>query len=71
MRIQIYTAIIAYTLVVIIRQKLKIHYSCYEILQILSVTILNKIQLQQLFEESNQQNFKEPRLKQPSLFDLH
>lgn len=70
-RIQIYTAIIAYTLVAIIRQKLKIRHSCYEILQILSITILNKTHLQQLFEVANQQKSKEHRPEQPSLFDLH
>ena len=55
-RIQIYTAIIAYVTVVIIKEELKIKYSNYEILQILSLTLLNKTQLNQLFEQPDLQN---------------
>jgi hypothetical protein len=49
-RIQIYTAIIAYMTVKIMKEKLKITYSIYEILQILSITILNKNEINQLFQ---------------------
>jgi len=44
-RIQIYTAMIAYVSVAVIKEELKIKYSNYEILQILSITLLNKTQL--------------------------
>ena len=57
-RIQIYTAIIAYVTVAIIKEELKIKYSNYEILQILSLTLLNKTQLDQLFEQPDLQTFK-------------
>ena len=50
-RIQIYTAIIAYVTVAIMKEKLKLKHTNYEILQILSITLLNKTQLQQLFQE--------------------
>jgi hypothetical protein len=50
-RIQVYTAIIAYVNVAIIKEELKIQYSNYQILQILSLTLLNKTQLHQLFEQ--------------------
>ena len=50
-RIQLYTAIIAYVTVAIMKEELKIKYSNYEILQILSLTLLNKTQLHQLFEQ--------------------
>lgn len=49
-RIQIYSAIIAYVTVVIMKEKMKIKYSTYEILQILSLTMLNKTQINQLFQ---------------------
>jgi hypothetical protein len=58
-RIQIYTAIIAYVTVAIMKEKLKIKHTNYEILQVLSITLLNKIQLQQLFQETYLQDFKE------------
>ena len=58
-RIQIYTAMIAYVTVAIMKEKLRIKYSNYEILQILSITLLNKTQLNQLFEQPYLQNFKE------------
>jgi hypothetical protein len=57
--IQVYTAMIAYSLVAIIKEQYKIKHSSYEILQILSITLLNKTQLNQLFDENYQQNFKE------------
>lgn len=49
-RIQIYTAIIAYLTVLIMKEKMKITHTTYEILQILSITMLNKTQLNQLFQ---------------------
>ncbi len=58
-RIQIYTAIIEYVTVAIAKEKLKIKYSNYEILQILSITLLNKTELNQLFDQPYLQNFKE------------
>ena len=58
-RIQIYTAIIAYTSVAILKEQCKIKHSIYEILQILSITLVNKTPINQLFDKSYQQNFKE------------
>lgn len=66
-RIQIYTAMIAYVTVAIIKEELKIKYSNYEILQILSITLLNKTQLNQLFEQPYLQNFKELNSNQLNL----
>ena len=67
MLIQICTAMIAYVTVAIIRKELKIKYSTYEILQILSITLLNKTHLNQLFEQSYLQNFKELNSNQLNL----
>jgi hypothetical protein len=58
-RIQIFVAIIAYAAVAIIKEQKKIKHSTYEILQILSITLLNKSELNQLFDKNYQQNFKE------------
>ena len=58
-RIQIYSAIIAYVTVAILKEKLKIKYTNYEILQVLSITLLNKTQIEQLFQETYTHDFKE------------
>jgi hypothetical protein len=66
-RIQVYTAIIAYVSVAIMKEELKIKYSHYEILQILSLTLLNKTQLHQLFEQPDLQTLKNLNSNQLSL----
>jgi Domain of unknown function (DUF4372)/Transposase DDE domain len=58
-RIQIYTAIITYVTVAIMKEKLKIKHTNYEILQVLSITLLNKIEIEQLFQDNYPQDFKE------------
>jgi transposase len=63
-RIQIYTAIIAYVTVAILKEKLKIKHTTNEILQVLSITLLNKTQLEQLFQEPYLQDFKELKANQ-------
>lgn len=67
---QIWIAICNYLLVAIIKKELKIKKSLYEILQIISVSIVDKIQLNQLLSETESNNFKEPISKQLNLFDL-
>ena len=56
---QIYIAIITYTLVAIIRNRIANDRSTYEILQILSVSLLDKTPLNQLLAESVNQEIKE------------
>ena len=58
-RIQVYSAIIAYVSVVIMKNKCRIKHSPYEILQILSITLLNKTPLNELFKETYPQTIKE------------
>jgi IS4 transposase len=58
-KIQIYTAIIAYVTVAIMKKKLKLKHSNYEILQILSIKLLNKTPVKQQFEGPCLQDFKE------------
>ena len=67
-RIQIYTAIIAYVTVIIMKEKMKIRYSTYEILQILSITMLNKSEINQLFQPPNIQMPNEDTANQLVLF---
>lgn len=61
---QIYIAIITYTLVSIIRSKLRLERSTYEILQILGVSLLDKTQLNQLLQDPIYQNVKEQNYTQ-------
>jgi hypothetical protein len=56
---QIYIAIITYTLVIIIKGKLKLKQSNYEILQIMSVSLLDKTHLPSLFNNPIYQDVKE------------
>jgi hypothetical protein len=58
-RTQIYIAISTYTLVAIIKAKLKLKQSPYEILQIMSVSLLDKTRLPSLFENPIYQDVKE------------
>lgn len=61
---QVYIAIITYTLVAVIKSKLKINRSIYEILQILSASLFDKTQLNQLLQSPISQNVKEHICKQ-------
>ena len=67
-RIQIYTAIIAYVNVAIIKAQLKIKHSNYEILQILSLALIDKTPINQLFNGDVLQNVKELKDKQLKMF---
>jgi hypothetical protein len=58
-KIQVYIAIITYTMVAIIKTKLKLKQSTYEILQILNVSLLDRTHLSQLFENPLSQDVKE------------
>jgi IS4 transposase len=66
---QIWIAVSIYVLVVILKKKLKLEQSLYEILQILSVSIFEKTQLNQLFQNHSLQNFKELNPNQLNIFD--
>ena len=58
-RIQISAAIIAYCLVAIIQQSMKLDRSTYEVLQILSISLTDKTPLQDLFEKTKINNVKD------------
>ena len=63
-KIQIYCAIIAYCLVAIIGNKLKVDRRIYEILQILSISLLDKTPLREILTKCDYNNFKEQVNKQ-------
>ena len=61
---QVYIAIITYTLVAIIKSRLKITLSTYEILQILSVSLLDKTTINELLTNQIYQDVKEQNYNQ-------
>jgi hypothetical protein len=63
-KIQVYSAIIAYCLVALVRNKLKVDRSTYEILQILSISLLDKTPLNELLTNQNYKDVKELYNKQ-------
>jgi len=67
---QIWIAISVYVIVLILKKKLKLVQSTYEILQILSINIFDKDPINQLFTKSDLQNFKEQNYNQLKMFDL-
>lgn len=66
-RIQIYTAIITYSLVAIIDYDLKLGRPTYEILQISGISLLDKTPVKQLFANIDCNDVKEPSYNQLSL----
>lgn len=69
-RIQIATAIIAYSLVAVVQHDMQIGRSTYEVLQILSISLTDKTPLRDLFDKTNFNDVKEqldPLI--PGLFD--
>ena len=66
-KIQVYVAIITYCLIAIIKSKLKLEKSTYEILQILGISLFDKTQLNQLLSNNIYQNVKEQGCNQLKL----
>ncbi len=63
-KFHVYSAIIAYCLVALVRNKLKVDRSTYEILQILSISLLDKKPLNELLTNQDYQDVKELYNKQ-------
>jgi transposase len=66
-RIQIFTAIIAYCLVSIMGYDLKIERSTYEILQVLGISLLDKTPIKELFAKIEYKDVKEQYYNQLSI----
>ena len=67
---QVWIAVSIYVLVAIAKKKFMLNQSLYEILQILSISIFEKIPINQLFQQTQLQYFKEQNSNQLNLFDL-
>jgi hypothetical protein len=63
-KIQIYCAVIAYCLVALVGYKLKVDRRIYEILQILSISLLDKTPIREILTKCDYNNFKEREDKQ-------
>ena len=66
---QIWIAISVYVLVAIVKKQLKLKQTLYEILQVISINIFDKMPIGQLFDETLQTNFKELNSNQLKIFD--
>jgi len=67
---QIWIAVSVYVLVAIAKKKFMLQQTLYEILQILSISLFERIPINQLFQETQLQYFKEQNDNQLTLFDL-
>lgn len=67
---QIWIAVAAYVIVAIVKKRLNLKISMYEILQILSINIFDKTPINTLFQHPNLHIFKEHDCNQLTLFDF-
>ncbi len=67
-KIQIWIAISVYVLVAIAKKKYQLKQSLYEIIQLVSICIFDKVPLHELFAKTIQQNFKEQNDNQLNMF---
>ncbi len=67
---QVWIAISSYVLVAIAKKRFMLEQSLYEILQVLSICIFEKVPINQLFQETHLQYFKEQKDNQLKMFDL-
>jgi len=66
---QVWIAVSIYVLVAIAKKKFMLKQSLYEILQILSISIFEKMPINQLFQQTQLQYFKELNHNQLNMFD--
>ena len=66
---QVWIAVSVYVLVAIAKKRFMLKQSLYEILQIISISIFEKIPINQLFQETQLQYFKELNHNQLKMFD--
>jgi hypothetical protein len=68
-RIQIWIAISVYIIVAIAKKKFNLKQSLYEILQVISISVFDKVPIRELFSNSKQQNIKELNPNQLNIFE--
>jgi len=66
---QVWIAVSIYVLVAIAKKKFMLKQSLYEILQILSISIFERMSINQLFQQTQKQYFKELNHNQLKMFD--
>jgi Domain of unknown function (DUF4372)/Transposase DDE domain len=66
---QVWIAVSVYVLVAIAKKKFMLQQSLYEILQILSISIFERMPVNQLFQQTQLQYFKEQNHNQLNMFD--
>lgn len=66
---QVWIAVTVYVLVAIAKKRFMLQQSLYEILQILSISIFEKMPINQLFQQTQLQYFKEQNHNQLKMFD--
>lgn len=66
---QVWIAVSIYVLVAIAKKKFILQQSLYEILQILSISIFERVPINQLFQQTQRQYFKDLNYNQLNLFD--
>lgn len=67
---QVWIAVSVYVLVAIAKKRFMLTQSLYEILQVLSISIFEKMPVNQLFQQTHLQYFKEQKDNQLKMFDL-
>ncbi|HKC36834.1 MAG TPA: IS4 family transposase [Chitinophagaceae bacterium] len=67
---QVWIAVSVYVLVAIAKKRFMIKQSLYEILQVLSISIFERMSINQLFQQTQLQYFKEQNDNQLKMFDL-
>ena len=67
---QVWIAVSVYVLVAIAKKRFMLKQSLYEILQIISISIFEKMPINQLFQQTQLQYFKEQKDNQLKMFDL-
>ena len=67
---QVWIAVSVYVLVAIAKKRFMLKQSLYEILQILSISIFERMPINQLFQQTQLQYFKEKKDNQLNIFDL-
>jgi IS4 transposase len=68
-KVQIWIAISVYILVAIAKKRFNLKQSLYEILQVISISTLDKVPIRELFSNPIQLNFKELNRNQLNIFD--
>jgi IS4 transposase len=69
-KLQIWIAVCTFVLVVLLKKKLEIQHSLNDILQILSISILDKTPVNELFTKTSLQNSNDKDANQLTLFDF-